>query len=1161
LTTCLIAGTMDAWRVSMSSLKLFLLGQPRFERDGQPLKFDTRKNVALVTYLALTGGRHSRETLITLLWPELEPHRARAVLRRNLSVLGKMLGGEWLVVDGDEIGTDPGADLYLDVDRFRHLLSICQTHGHSDRQVCSQCLDMLAEAAELYRGDLLEGAGLCDSAAFDEWQFFQTEGLRQAFAAALEKLARGHSARGEWEAAIRYARRRLALDPLHEPAHRHLMRLYARSGQHAAALRQYQECVRLLAQELSATPGQETTDLYLRIQSAPSWALKHNLPAYLTPFIGREPLLNEIEEQIADPDCRLLTLFGPGGSGKTRLAVEAARQTLDDAQLGRFPDGVFLVSLAPLGSAETIVPTVAQALDLPLYAAGPRQQLLDYLRHRRLLLILDNVEHLLGSEGMLGLVVDILDRAPGVCVLATSRIRLNVQGEHLVPIGGMDYPELPPPARTNTECRAPNARQIAAEHSAVALFMSAARLVQPGYEPTNDDLASVIRVCQLVEGMPLGILLAASWVQTMPIAEIAGQIAAQAAGHSLDFLETELRDVPERHRSMRAVLDHSWALLTARERDVMQGLSVFRGSFARETAQQITGISLPELRTLINKSLLHLQPLGRYHLHELVRQYAAEKLAQSPTAAEAAAGRHYAWYTAALQRWMADMKSPRQQDVLAEMDVEIENARAACDWAVEHILIPQLALALDGLCAYFQRRGRLEEGQTACRPVVEQLQDPASAGKAVPLPPLAHPEALPDAVGRRRLLAKALTWQGLFTRLMGYAGLAGPILERSIVLLDALESRDQDVRAERAFALLEMGRQAFDLDRARTKRCLEQSLDLYQALDDRWGTADTLYTLGWLAESVGNYDRARQMLNESLFIRQAVGDRQGAANSLGLLGLIALRVGQLEQGETLLRQSIALLREMGERVGLADGLHYLGFAAFLQGRFEHGIALQEECLAVAADLALGHPRGMALQALGTYHAMLGRYEQARAYATTGLAHARLLGDAYVIGATSVVLGLIALAQEDYVNTERWFEQSLAAYQEMGQRDAQSWSLAYLGYAAQGLDDLAQAQQYLYDALQMGVKANAFLSIVIALSGVALLMARMDDAERAVELWALLSRYPLISNAQLFQDTAGRYIAAVAADLPPETAVIAKERGLTRDLNAAATVMLAWLGTP
>jgi len=1322
----------------MSALKLFLLGQPRFERDGQPLTFDTRKNVALVAYLALTGGCHSRETLITLLWPELEPRRARAVLRRNLSVLGKTLGGEWLVVDGDEIGTDPSTDFWLDVDRFRHLLSICQTHGHSDTQVCSQCLDMLAEAAELYQGDLLEGTSLRDSAAFDEWQFFQTESLRQAFAAALEKLARGHSARGEWEAAIRYARRWLSLDPLHEAAHQRLMELYAWAGQRTAALRQYAECERILRKELQVEPSRDTTALYERLRdgaaqrpsaaalpdaappafptgtvtflltdiqgSTPLWEQKpqamkaavarhhailrqaieanggvvfkvigdafqaafdlasrglaaalaaqralraedwgeigpmrvrmglhtgpaelsgndyavshtlnrvarvmsaghggqillsrevadlvsrelpsgvslrdlgehhlkgmlhpehlyqvtvpdltqdfpplvtldrplHNLPTQLTPFVGREALLAQVEERLCDPTCRMLTLVGPGGSGKTRLALETAARQID-----RYSHGAFFVSLASLRSIESILPTIAQALGFPLHSEGePKEQLLKYLQGKSMLLILDNWEHLLDGAG---LVAEILAAAPQVTILSTSRTRLNMETETIYPIEGMDYPA--------SEGGHPGDVQDAAGYSAVKLFLTAARRVWSGYELTSDNLTGIIRICRLVEGMPLGILLAASWVQVLPVAEIADQIA-----HSLDFLETEFQNVPERHRSMRAVLDHSWALLTARERDVMQGLAVFRGGFVREAARQVAGVSLPELRALINKSLLHWQPSGRYHIHELVRQYAGERLAQSPTAAESAAGRHCAWYTSALQQWMADLKGPRQQDVLAEMDAEIENAHTAWDWAVEHALTSQLLPAIDGLCTYYQRRGRLEEGQTLCRSVVEKLQSSACAGKMATSPPPAQLEAWPDASERQRLLAKALTWHALFVRLTGYAGLAGPILERSIALLDALESHDQDVRAERALALLEMGWQTLDLGRVRTRRCFEQSLDLYQALDDRWGMAGALYALGWLIDGLGDYDGARRVLDESLAIRQAMGDRQGTANSLVQLGLIALRVGQLEQGEDLLRRSVALLREMGERVSLVWGLHLLGFAAFLQGRFEHGIAIQEECLAIASDLALGHDRGMALQALGTYHAMLGRYERARAYATTGLAHARALGDPYVIGATCLVLGLISLAQEDYVNTQGWSEQSLAAYQEMGQQDAQSWSLTYLGYAAQGLGDLIQARHYLYQALQMGIEADAFLPIVIALSGSALLVARIGDADRAMELWALLSRYPLISNAPLIQDTAGRYIAAVTAALPPETAVIAKERGLSRDLYVAAAEILAWLDT-
>jgi WD40 repeat protein/DNA-binding SARP family transcriptional activator len=250
----------------VSSLKLFFLGSPRTERDGEPLEIDTRKNVALMAYLAITGVRHTREALATLLWPESEPRRARAVLRRNLSTLRKALANGWLTVSRDTIGVDPDADYWLDVDQFRSLLGTWEAHGHSQDQVCPDCLADLSEAVDLYRGDFLEGFSLRDSANFDDWQFFETESLREELASALRRLVKGHMDCDQAEAAIPYARRLVALDPLHEPAHRSLMEAYAGAGQHAAALRQYQECVRVLERELTLPPGPELTALYRRIR-------------------------------------------------------------------------------------------------------------------------------------------------------------------------------------------------------------------------------------------------------------------------------------------------------------------------------------------------------------------------------------------------------------------------------------------------------------------------------------------------------------------------------------------------------------------------------------------------------------------------------------------------------------------------------------------------------------------------------------------------------------------------------------------------------------------------------------------------------------------------------------------------------------------------------
>jgi DNA-binding SARP family transcriptional activator len=398
----------------MSRLALYLLGPPRIELDGEPVHIARRKALALLAYLAMTGGSHSRDTLATLLWPEYDQSRARAGLRRTLSELNTTLGEGWLTADRETAGLNPDAGLWLDVDRFRSLLSAWQDHGHPEADICPECLDALSEAVELYQGDFLAGFTLRDSAPFDEWQFFETEGLRDQLASALVRLASYHTSQGEYEPAIGYARRWLALDPLHEPAHRHLMALYAQAGQQSAALRQYQLCEQTLLEELGLPPSEETEALYEQIRTQPADRAepvnpfpraRHNLyqlccetpcstnlpwgpqiarflrtqlvlPFQPTPFVGREALLAEIADRLEDPACRLLSLVGPGGSGKTRLALEAAAGILSEAQLDNYPHGVYFVSLAPLESAEAIVPTVAQAVGFSFYAeaGGPAQE-------------------------------------------------------------------------------------------------------------------------------------------------------------------------------------------------------------------------------------------------------------------------------------------------------------------------------------------------------------------------------------------------------------------------------------------------------------------------------------------------------------------------------------------------------------------------------------------------------------------------------------------------------------------------------------------------------------------------------------------------------------------------------------------------------------------
>ncbi len=390
----------------MPDVAIYLLGAPSIVLDGRPVTIERRKTLALLAYLAVAGRAHRREELITLLWPDLDSARGRAQLRNILFDLQRVIGKGWLDTEGDQVILRAGPGLFVDIGRFHELLAQVAAHSHPSHRVCDACLVALTEAASLYTADFLAGFTLEDAAEFDAWQSFQTESLRLELAGVLEKLATGLAGRQEYDAAISHARRWSALDPLHEPAQRLLMQLHALAGDRAAAVRQYQECVRVLQAELGIEPEPETTALFEAIrggttgQPAPALPFSlsptptHNLPPDPTPFIGREAELAQIAERLADPACRLLTILGPGGMGKTRLAIQAARGEAD-----RFAHGACFVDLAPVASAEQLAAAILRALQVPAQGATePDQHILSYLADKQMLLVLDNYEHLLRSQ-------------------------------------------------------------------------------------------------------------------------------------------------------------------------------------------------------------------------------------------------------------------------------------------------------------------------------------------------------------------------------------------------------------------------------------------------------------------------------------------------------------------------------------------------------------------------------------------------------------------------------------------------------------------------------------------------------------------------------------------------------------------------------------------
>jgi DNA-binding SARP family transcriptional activator/predicted ATPase len=1159
----------------MAHLSLCLLGQLQVKLDGEAvLRFRGDTARALLAYLAVhPGTAFARAQLAALLWPDHPEDVALQNLRQALRRLRTAIGDAeadppFLLATRATIAMHPEGDSSCDVTAFTEAVAASKAHGHRRLAECPACIGRLEEGVRLYRGEFLAGFSL-DSALFEEWLVVEREHLHGQALEVLEALAAYHEGWGAYEQALGYARRQIEMEGWRESARRQAMRALALSGDRVGALAQYEACCRALAEELGIEPEAETRALYERIRDGAELrplaaAPAHNLPAEITPFVGRKALLSEIVAHVQDPDCRLLTLVGPGGSGKTRLARQAARAFLTVGAGTPFDDGVFFVPLAPLRSSEGIVPTIASAIGFSFYSVieggeggTPKQQLLDYLRQKQMLVILDNFEHLLAAPQSLprhalrsqdrlpqgqsalppsaseaaSLVPDILHAASGVKILATSRARLNVRGEHLLSIEGMRHPETLPEDASELD-----------QYSAVQLFLTSAREVCPDLQPTTDDLAHVVRICHLVEGMPLALLLAAAWMEMLTPAEIAHELESKAA-QAIDFLATDWRDVPERQRSMRAVFDHSWDLLGERERAVFRALSVFRGGFTRGAAEQVAGASLRELMSLVSKSLLHRAPGGRYELHELPRQYAEEHLGQSPDAGDAVRDRYCAYYASALEAWGAELKGARQQAALAEMDLEVENARAAWDWTAAHVpeQVERLERSMDGLCTFYQARGRFQEGEAACQNVAARLEDGMSA-----------PEL--------RVQARALAWQGVFARLLGWMERSRRLAQQGLDRLGDLRAAGHDVRREEAFALWVRGVTEYGLgEREGARETWQESLALCQALGGRWEEANILQWLGWAAAHSGLYDEAEGLQRKSLDIRRALGDAMGMAGPLTALGMLAARTGRLEEGERLVRERIAICREIGDRVMVARGYHFLANVYKWKGEYAEVCSLEERALAIHDELGYHHGLLESHNGVGLAKRHLGAYREARAHYELSLAMARESGNQQFIAGDLDGLGKVGLAEEAYAEAVPLLQESLAIRRQTGMRPDEANTSVFLGCALRGLGDHRRAWDHICATLRIAAELPVvmFLSLDVV-PAVALLLADRGEAARAVELYALASCYPQVANSRWHEDVVGRHIATAAETLPPEVVAAAQERGRGRDLEATVKELLAEL---
>jgi predicted ATPase/DNA-binding SARP family transcriptional activator len=1002
----------------MTTLSLRFLGTPLVELEGTPLDIDRVKSVALLAYLALTAESHSRGALAALLWPDFDAERSAAALRNAIWRLSRRLGDAWLDADRTNVRVRPGAAIWIDVTRFEQLLG--PVHGRALRSTeppSSEPLAALTDAAALYRGDFLQGLSLRDCPAFDDWQTFQREHLRGRIASALDRLIAGHLAAGRLEQALPCAQRFVALDPLNEEAHRLLMQVHARSGRRAEALKQYKACAAALGRELGVKPQEETIRLRDAIRAeengttaapsvgatpgpegaepepVPATDRPSALPGRMTTLVGREGELAILAQRLDDPACRLLTITGPGGVGKTALALEAARRTE-----GARRDGACFVPLAGVGAPELLAAAIAAALALP--PSGAKRvdtQVFGYLQVRRLLLVLDNFEHLVDGAGF---VAELLERAPSLQIVVTSRERLALRGEWEVILDGL-------PCARDT---APGS----GAHDATELFVRIAMRARASFVPA-DDWPAIARICRLVGGMPLGIELAAAWVRNFSPAEIAAQLEKDSS-----FL-LGARDAPERQQSMRASFAHSWRLSSPAEQGVLRRLSVFRGGATQAAAEQVSGATLASLMALCGRFLVRRTPAGRYDLHELIRQYAAEELDAAPAEKDDTYSRHADWYAVFLDRERMALEGPLHVVAIATIEAELDNIRAAWRWAIDNGRFGALALALDGLSAAHEARGRFREAE-------------AALGEAVAAVRRAGGDDL------RLLLGRLLARRGNCALEFLPLDEAAALIDESMRLLRAIGDRD-----ELSFALDAAGRLALlQGDHAAARWAFRASLAIARARGDRRASAGALRDLSAVALRLGDFKKAERLLRKGLAVFRELDDARGAATCLSGLGDVLGREGEWKRAEAAYRDGLRVLRRTGESCKTAALVGRVARSLCALEELDAARRSYDECLEMGRSMA--HPETIAAALHG--------------------------------------LGIVALRRDDREAARAHFEESLALWQKLSARQGIAEALTALGLlaAVEGAPDRAHASYLaaLRTAMEIGA-TPLVLEILIGVS--------------------------------------------------------------------------------
>lgn len=1037
---------------------LELFGQIRLTQ-GQRVttQFRLQKAALLLAYLALHSGRnHTRERLIDLLWPEVEINSGRKSLTTALASLrrefesAEPLSGTPVHADRQSINLDE-TQLTTDVARFDLFLK----QAHSTADVAERAA-LLEQAVALYRGELLERF-------YDDWVLTLQSAYRQRFHEALLDLAEDHETLSDWTSALAVAERAVANEPLNEQAVVILMRVQARQGRAAAALTAFDQLRARLRDAFDVEPGPEPVRLAAMLRSdpralapaapaasapvAPTPALsgddasqprpRTNLPNWLTSFVARDEEIGQVRGLLSDH--RLLTLTGMGGCGKTRLAVELGKRLMEE-----YPDGVWLIELAALADPLRVPDAVAQALEIDEISNRTVQQtLVDVLRDRRALLILDNCEHLLSACAHLS--AHLLRTCGRLTILATSREPLLVYGEQTYRVPTLSVPDVAQPI----------SRESLLEFSAPRLFVERAMQVRPDFRLTDDNAPALARICRRLDGIPLAIELAAARLRSLAPIELDRRLDDR-----FGMLIGGDRTALPRQRTMRALFDWSYDLLSEEEKRLFLRLAVFSGGWTLGAAEAVCtfdtekgafdrpSLTLDLLTGLVDKSLVIAETRGeltRYRMLESMRQYAWERLSDTE-ARHAIQTRHRDYFLEFAETMRPGLNGQEQADALNRLEAELDNFRRAADFSAAQPDGASSGMRL--ACALYQLwkyRGHLSEGR---RRLTEAL---------------AHPSP-PDLRLReeRERRAEALGGIGVLTYLQG--------------------------------------------DYPLGRNALAEALALQRELGDQNGVADCLNNLGNILQAEGDYAEARACHEEALALRRKLNNRYGVACSLGNLGTIARDVDDLENAVLLNQASLDLFRELGNERNLAYSLNNLANAYEGLSDFRLSRALHEESREIERRIGDRWAEANSILNLGQGALYQGDLERAKQHFTECLEMYTELQDQQGIALCLHPLGVVLIEEEDVVGGLAALGESLASMRKLGNRRGIAFVLHALGRAALLRNELVPAAALLQEALEVRRELGASRLIAATLCQLAVVAAMQGRCDTAREpLWESLIR--------------------------------------------------------